>query len=83
MDGTLACWGKAGQVSPPGGTFAAVGARFWHTCGVRTDGTLACWGDHEYGRATPPDGTFAAGADGIFQPCGEKTDELLACWVGA
>lgn len=53
-----------GQATPPEGTFRAVSAGQWHTCGIRTDGSATCWGsDYDaedgetyYGQATPPGG---------------------------
>ena len=33
-----------GQADPPQGTFRAVAAGKWHTCGIRTDGRATCWG---------------------------------------
>ena len=58
-----------GQADPPEGTFSAVAAGEWHTCGIRTDGQATCWGanndaynytlwgnDIYYGQATPPAG---------------------------
>ena len=60
---------RYGQAEPPEGTFLAVAAGEWHTCGIRTDGRANCWGannyarnytlwnnNHYYGQATPPAG---------------------------
>ena len=35
---------RFGQADPPEGTFLAVAAGEWHTCGIRTDGRATCWG---------------------------------------
>ena len=36
-DGSVECWGddRRSGSSPPGGTFASVSARIYHTCGVQ------------------------------------------------
>ncbi len=69
-----------GQATPPAGTFTAVSAGLYHTCGVRTNGTLACWGYNAYGQATPPPGTFTAVSAGNAHTCALRTNGTLACW---
>ena len=53
-----------GQATPPAGSFTAVSAGVWHSCGVRTSGSVVCWGWQRGlgGRRhpTPPAGSFTA-----------------------
>ena len=77
---------EPGATSPPvssSGTLAAfrsVSARYWHTCGVKTDGSVACWGADDYGEATPPGGSFSSVSTGSRHTCGVKTGGSVACW---
>jgi len=87
LDGTVKCWGEAGdshneygQATPPEGTFTQVSAGWEHTCGVRTDGSVACWGDDMKGEATPPAGTFRQVSAGYDHTCGVRADNTVACW---
>lgn len=36
------------------GSFTAVSAGYWHSCGLRSDGPIVCWGSNDHGEATPP-----------------------------
>ena len=58
-----------GQASPPSGTFKAISAGDYHTCGIRTDDTLACWGYNYNGQSSPPSGTFKAVSAGNYHTC--------------
>jgi alpha-tubulin suppressor-like RCC1 family protein len=74
-DGTLWCWGEAGQVgdgtdvlrdSPVeivglGATVAGVAAGMNHTCAIKTDGTLWCWGNLLVGTTLSPTQVTAFG----------------------
>jgi alpha-tubulin suppressor-like RCC1 family protein len=80
-DGTITCWGYdgSGQVSGvPTGTFTAVTAGHYYSCGLRIDGNITCWGDGSYGRV--PTGTFTAVTAGYDHSCGLRTDGTHTCW---
>ena len=46
------------QSKGAGGTFAAISAGNWHSCGIRTDHTVVCWGADNYGRTDAPGEMF-------------------------
>ena len=64
----------------PAGTFKAVTAGFYHTCGLRTDEIIACWGADEFGQPNPPTGTFKSVTASGVHTCGLRTDETVVCW---
>jgi hypothetical protein len=67
---------------PAGVAFSALGASYYHTCGLRAaDGHVLCWGDPDYG------GAFTAGVamleidarDGMT--CALRaSDQAITCW---
>ena len=70
-----------GRTLPPAGSFARVGAGYYHSCGLKTDGTLACWSRNaNHGQATPPAGTFVDLSVGWHHACAIRTDGTLTCW---
>ena len=69
-----------GQSNAPDGTFTAVDAGLWNSCGVRTDGTVTCWGDNSDGQSDAPDGTFSAVSAGWRHTCGLRTNGTITCW---
>jgi hypothetical protein len=90
-DGNLACWHKAGQVTPPAGRFASFSVGSPSLCGVKFDGTIACYVPNVHGcsnsevdsacsDATPPEGSFTSVSAGMYSGCGVKTDGTLFCW---
>lgn len=66
------------MMPPPAGTFTAITALAYFTCGIRSDSTLACWGPSTY--YDPPTGAFAAIGGGWFHACAVRGDGTLACW---
>ena len=62
------------------GTFIAIDAGTYHTCGLRPDGTVTCWGENSYGQSAPPSGTFTAVSAGLDHSCGLRHDEVVICW---
>jgi alpha-tubulin suppressor-like RCC1 family protein len=62
------------------GTFTAVSAGEFHTCGIKTDATVTCWGDDSFGQATPPAGTFTTVTAGADHTCGMRTNGTAVCW---
>ena len=82
-DNTITCWGYNdwGQTDAPHGTFNAVSAGFWHSCGLRTDNTITCWDRNTNGHAfDAPDGTFNAVSAGFLHSCRLRTDNTITCW---
>jgi Regulator of Chromosome Condensation (RCC1) repeat protein len=81
-DGSIACWGESsyGATAPSAGTFATIGAGFFHYCGIKTDQTLSCWGYDGDGRASPPSGTFRQLSTAAESNCALRTDNTPACW---
>jgi alpha-tubulin suppressor-like RCC1 family protein len=74
--------------------FAAIGAGFYHTCGLTTDGDVYCWGDNLYGQLgidfTAQNSpipvlvrgglTFTALSVGSTHNCGITLGRELYCW---
>ena len=74
--------------------FAAIGAGFYHTCGLTTDGDIYCWGDNLYGQLgidfTAQNSplpvlvrgglTFTALSVGESHNCGITLGRELYCW---
>ena len=54
----------SGRVDAPAGTFKAVTAGWFHSCGLRSNDTITCWGDNGYGQADAPAGTFGPAGGG-------------------
>lgn len=87
--GEAVCWndGTATHQSP-GGTFTALDAGAWVTCGLRRGGAADCWGhetDLGYRRVLPlnwdiPAGPFAAVAVGEGHACGLRAGGEAVCW---
>ena len=71
---------RAGQSTPPGGTFSAIAAGSRHTCATRSDGSVTCWGQDERGQSSPPPGSFQELAGGGADTCGVRDDGTVACW---
>ena len=65
---------------PPSGTFQAVTAGGFHSCGLRTDGTAQCWGYNGFGQTDAPTGAFTAITAGDWHSCGLRTDGTAQCW---
>ena len=72
----------AGQAEAPSGTFIAVAAGGYHSCGVKTDGTITCWGSNSAGQASTPAGNYTAVSAGRDHSCGLVTDGTIFCWGG-
>ena len=81
-DATITCWGNnnSGQAEAPSGTFSAVTAGWFHSCGLKTDATITCWGNNNSGQAEAPSGTFSDVTAGWSHSCGLKTDATITCW---
>ena len=81
-DGSVVCWGqdRAGQSTPPSGTFISVSAGGFHSCGIRADGSVECWGDDRQGQSTPPSGPFASISAGWSHSCGVRESGFVECW---
>ena len=65
-----------GEASPPSGTFKAVSAGGYHTCGTARMTPSSCWGDNKYGQVNGlplysprPSGTFKAVSAGVYHLC--------------
>ena len=81
---------RAGQASPPTGSFQSVSAGYDHTCGIRTGGTIACWGvpaPSWYGapplakaQTTPPQGVFRSVSTSASHTCAVRKDGVIICW---
>ena len=56
--GAVECWGRnrAGQADAPTGRFSAIGAGWFHTCGLLDSGAVECWGSNRAGQADAPSG---------------------------
>ncbi|MCC7134407.1 MAG: Ig-like domain-containing protein [Gemmatimonadales bacterium] len=79
---SVGCWGESsfGATAPSSGSFATIGAGFFHYCGIRPDQTLACWGYGSDLRTSPPSGTFQQLSAGSEHNCALRTDGTAACW---
>ena len=73
----------AGQATPPAGTFTAISAGDWFTCGLRTSGEIECWGYSEDRRTNAPEGSFTAVSAGGGGGCGLRSDGEIRCWGNA
>ena len=81
---------RAGQASPPIGSFHSVSAGYDHTCGIRTDGFIVCWGSHAPSwsdapplartQTTAPEGVFRSLSAGISHSCAVRNDGVVICW---
>ena len=65
---------------PAEGTYTAVSAGSYLSCGLRTDGTVRCWGQKEYGQVKVPGGEFSAVSAGGYHSCGLRSDGNVECW---
>ena len=70
-----------GQASPPDGTYTAIGAGDFFTCGLTTAGEARCWGKVQRDSWTKPpvDVTFQHLAVGDRNACG-LSDGAVLCW---
>ena len=75
-----AVYGDVGQGDAPAGTYSAVTAGGWHTCGLRTDATIACWGHNNHGQAEAPAGVYVAVSAGWAHTCALRADGTATCW---
>ena len=84
--GTITCWGsntatsgnRAGQSDAPQGTFTALTAGGFHSCGLRPGGTVTCWGLDTWGQASPPT-IYSAISMGDLHLCGVVIDGTVGC----
>ena len=96
-DGTMACWGKAGddRLVIPTDSGAAitdwlmVEAGFAHACGIRgTDlsegGSVTCWGRMSHNRSAGPSGAgpFIDVTLALYNGCALAADGSVECWGG-
>ena len=96
-DGAIECWGnnehyayddtgevqriETGQTDAPDGSFRAVSAGRWHTCGLRESGAIDCWGASGSGQTDAPDGSYAALSAGTLHNCAiRERDSAIVCW---
>ncbi len=79
-DGTLTCWGDAGD--PPAGTFVSItGGETW--CALDAAGRATCWYGAEDGEGGPPEADNPPGRWlAVAAPCGVRPNGRLACWDG-
>jgi alpha-tubulin suppressor-like RCC1 family protein len=85
LEGTVACWGTPlldeGQADPPAGTFSALSATTYETCGIRDgDGIVECWGGDVFGGAPLPAEPVQALDVHIYWGCAIALDGRLLCW---
>ena len=70
------------------GSFSAVSAGGYHTCGLRTTGEIECWGaradgffdDYDLGERDAPGGRFSAVSAGVQYTCGLRETGAVECW---
>ena len=73
-------WVWYGQATPPDGSFTAVSAGGYITCGLRDTGEITCWGSNNYGLTTPPTGSFTAVSAGVNHSCAIREAGEIECW---
>ena len=65
---------------PADGTYTAVSAGLYLSCGLRSDGAIECWGSNEDGQSDVPGGGFSAVSAGGEHSCGLRSDGTVECW---
>ncbi len=71
---------EPGQADAPAGSFSAIAAGGYHSCGIKTDAGVVCWGSNFRGQTDAPSGSFTAVSSGYEFSCGLRTDSTVACW---
>jgi len=88
--GAVRCWGDNtfGQSNEPKGSFLAIEAGGWHTCGLLAEEgdpelgyEVQCWGADAHNQTSgAPSYRFLSLHTGLEHTCGHKPDGLMACW---
>ena len=65
---------------PAEGTYTAVSAGSYLSCGLLSDGTVECWGDDEHGQLGVPDGVFSTVSAGGGHLCALRPHNTIECW---
>ncbi len=80
-DGSLACAGDKGNITPLTGTFTQVSVG-GTDCAIKSDGTLMCWRACDYWceKENIPTGTFKQVATGDYRTCAITKEGRIMCW---